>query len=55
MRLSGPAELARPAIERAEGADNVADIRVVDVAINDVRDDVVLVPTLPHFVGRRAG
>src|SRR5688572_24589956 len=31
---------AGPAIERAEGADHVADVRVVDVSIDDVRDHV---------------
>jgi hypothetical protein len=30
---------AGPAIKRAEGADDVADVRVIDVAVDDVRDD----------------
>ena len=32
--------LARPAIKRAERADDVADVRVIDVAVDDVGDDV---------------
>src|SRR5258708_36571232 len=32
---------ARPSIKRAERADYIADVRVVDVAIDDVSDDVV--------------
>src|SRR4051794_37305244 len=38
--------LARPAIERAKCADYVADIRVVDVAVDNVGDHVRWV--LPH-------
>src|SRR5690242_2591154 len=32
--------LSRPAIKRAERADYVADIRVVDVPVDDVRDNI---------------
>src|SRR5437016_3699961 len=41
---------AWPAIECAEGADDVADVRVVDIAINDVGDDVVRVAAPANFV-----
>jgi hypothetical protein len=39
-----------PAIERAESADYVANVCVVDVAIDDVSDDVVRVTARPDFV-----
>ena len=42
---------AGPAIERAERADDVADVRVVDVAIDDVGDDVVGMSALANFIG----
>ncbi len=45
---------ARPAIESAERADDIADIRVVDVAIDDVGDDVVGMLALPNFIGGSA-
>ena len=45
---------ARPSIERAEGADDVADVRVVDVSIDDVGDDVVGLLALANLVGGRA-
>jgi len=37
---------AGPAIECAERTDDVADIRVIDVAIDDVGDDVIRMTTL---------
>src|SRR5438552_106443 len=43
-----------PAIERAESADDVADVRIVNVSIDDVGDDVVRMTSFPHFVGRGA-
>ena len=43
-----------PAIECAEGADNVADICVVDVAIDDVGDDVVRMAAPANFISRCA-
>ena len=45
---------AGTAIERAEGADDVADVRVVDVAIDDVGDDVVRVAARAYLVSRDA-
>src|SRR5437016_3617390 len=45
---------ARPSIERAEGANHIADVRVIDVAINDVSDDVVRMITTPNLIGGRA-
>ena len=45
---------ARPAIERAERAHDVADVRVVDVAVDDVGDDVVRMSSLANFVGGHA-
>src|SRR2546423_995654 len=43
--------LSRTAVESAEGADHVADVRVIYVAVNDVRDYVVRVPALANLVG----
>src|SRR5205823_2109936 len=48
VRLSGPS------VEGAEGADDVADVRVVDVAVNDVRDDAFGVFATPNLVRRHA-
>ena len=45
---------ARATIESAEGTDNVADVGVVDVAVDDVGDDVCRMPALANFVGGRA-
>ena len=45
---------ARSPIESTEGANNVADVRVVDIAIDDVGDDVVGVAALANLVGRHA-
>ena len=41
---------AWPPIESAERADHIADIRVVDVAIDDVGDDVVGMAALANLV-----
>src|SRR6185503_11480383 len=41
---------AGPPVERAERAHNIADIRVVDIAIDDIRDDVVGMSALADFV-----
>src|SRR5947209_2996997 len=46
--------LSGPPVESAEGADDVADVRVVDVAVNDVRDDASGVLATPNLVRRRA-
>ena len=45
---------ARPSIERTEGADHVANVRVVNVSIDDVGDDVVGMLALANLVRRRA-
>jgi hypothetical protein len=45
---------ARAAIKRAEGANYVADIRVVDVAIDDVGNNIVRMPALANFIGSHA-
>ena len=45
-RMNVGIRLPRPTIERAEGADYIADVRVIYVAIDDVRDDVGRV--VPH-------
>src|ERR1700716_2145846 len=42
----------RPPVESTEGANYVADIRVVDIAVDDVSDDVVRMPLLANFVSR---
>src|SRR5207237_1592805 len=42
---------AGPAIECAESTDHVADIRVIDVAIDDVGDNVAGMTALPNFIG----
>ena len=44
---------ARPPVERAESADDIADVRVVDVAIDDVGDDVVAGDGAGEFCQRR--
>ena len=41
---------AGPAIECAECTDDVADVRVIDVAIDDVGDDIVGVTTLTNLI-----
>src|SRR5690349_10117914 len=41
-------------IERAERADDVADVRVVDVAIDDVCAEVVRMSARAYLVGRSA-
>src|SRR5205807_7246362 len=41
---------AGPAIECAESTDHVADIRVIDVAIDDVGDNVAGMTALPNFI-----
>src|SRR2546426_1547969 len=43
-----------PAIERAESADDVTYIRIINVSIDDVGDDVIGMTSFPHFVGRGA-
>src|SRR5437016_14507121 len=45
---------ARPAIERAERADDVTYIRIVNVSIDDVGNYVIRMTSFPHFVGRGA-
>src|SRR6266446_5968514 len=45
---------AGPAIESAESADNIADIRVVYVAIDDVGDDVVRMTAPANLIRGRA-
>src|SRR5262245_51492931 len=42
---------SRPAVERAERANYIANVRVIDVAVDDVGDDVVGMTTLANFVG----
>src|SRR2546423_5083303 len=41
---------AGAAIECAERADDVADVRVIDVAIDDVGDDVIWMTTLTNLI-----
>src|SRR5882672_321219 len=43
-----------PAIESAEGANYIANIRVIDIAVDYVGDDVVRMSLLANFVGGRA-
>ena len=45
---------SRPSVEGAEGADDVADIRIVDIAVDDVRYDLITVLALADLVGREA-
>src|SRR6185312_469992 len=45
---------SRPAIKRAERADNVTDVGIVDVPIDDVRNDAVRMKTLTDFIGGSA-
>ena len=45
---------AGPAIERAEGADHVADVCIIDIPVDDVGDNVVGMATLAKLVGRCA-
>ena len=46
--------LSRPAVKRAERADDVADVRVIDVAVDDVRDDIGRVVPHPDLVRGQA-
>src|SRR5690606_16359072 len=41
-------------VERAERAELLADVRVVDIAVDDVADDAVAMAGLPDGVGRGA-
>jgi hypothetical protein len=41
-------------VKSTEGADYVADVRVIDVAVNDVSDNLIRVPALPNFIGSDA-
>src|SRR6476620_4213491 len=50
-RVNVGVRLTRPPVKRAEGADDIADVRVVDVAVNDVGDERSVVLTLPDLVG----
>lgn len=43
---------ARPPVESTEGADYVAHVGVIHVAIDDVGDNVVRVATLANLIGR---
>src|ERR1044072_5652998 len=45
---------ARPAIGRTARAQHVADVGVVNIAVDDVSDDVVRVSTLANSVGGHA-
>src|SRR6266446_2472105 len=45
---------ARPAIERAESTHDIADVRIVNVSIDDVGDDVFRMTRLANFVSRGA-
>src|SRR5688500_4974481 len=45
-----PFPVLRPPVERAEAAVGDADVRVVDVSVDDERDDAVRMPLLPHAV-----
>src|SRR5678815_1229199 len=45
---------ARATIERAERAHDVADVRVIDIAIDDVSDDVVRMAARAYLVGSSA-
>ena len=49
-----PFAVLRSPIERAESAVGDADVRVVDVAVDDVRDDAVRMALVAHAVGLRA-
>src|SRR5262245_36669503 len=54
LRVEIPLGVPRVAVEGAEGAANHADVRVVDVAIDDVRDDRLGVKAPAHAIGRHA-
>ena len=43
---------ARTAVESTEGTDDITDIRIVNVAIDDVCDDVFGMTTISDFVRR---
>src|ERR1044071_9569582 len=43
--------VSRSAIKRAEGADDVADVRIVDIAINDVGDDAFRIKAFANLIG----
>lgn len=44
----------RPPIERAEGADDVANVRIIDVTVDDVGYDVGVVLASAYLVGGKA-
>jgi len=45
--------LSRSAVKRAKRADNVADVSVIDVAVNDVSYDIRRIFPNPNFVRRK--
>ena len=40
----------RSSIKRAEGADDVADVCVVDISVDDVGNDILGVPARSYFI-----
>ena len=42
-----------PPVKSTEGADYVADVRIVDIAIDDVGDDVIRMLAPANLIGRR--
>src|SRR2546421_6671387 len=49
-RMNVCVRLAGPSIKSTKGADDVADIGVVDVAIDDIGDDLRIILSLPDLV-----
>ncbi len=48
VRLTGPA------VKRTEGADDVADVRVVDISVNDIRNYIARILALTDLVRGKA-
>ncbi len=48
VRLSGPA------VKRAKRADDVADVGIINVAIDDVGNDIARILSLAYLIGRKA-
>ena len=46
--------LSRSAVKRAECADDIADVRIIDVAVNDVCHNFRIIFPLSDFISRRA-
>ena len=53
-RMDVCVRLSRSPVKRAERADHVADIRVIDIAVDDVGNDIAWIFSLADLIGGKA-